>query len=174
MKHIAAIAILAAGTITTASANVFPYTTPRFRFEHFGKLDSTSQNIAREELGYTELTWNTFGLNPIENTSWAKLSDDERYAASSLGFTQGTWDCFVNHYEDYTWDELANKGVQEHYRALGWSQAHWEYTTDDVPYTEGRWWSMLTDNEKKAANGELYLFCWHIIIRYLLLLSPFL
>ena len=67
-------------------------------------------------------------------------------------------DCFVNHYEQFTWDQLNEKGVQEHYRALGWTQDHWEQTSfaGDLPFTEGRWWDMLTTNEKKAANKLCY------------------
>jgi hypothetical protein len=47
-------------------------------------------------------------------------------------------------------------GVQDYYKNLGWTQAHWDGTATDMPYTEARWWGMLTDNEKKAANGICY------------------
>mmetsp|Transcript_36199 Transcript_36199/g.65188 ORF Transcript_36199/g.65188 Transcript_36199/m.65188 type:complete len:398 (+) Transcript_36199:75-1268(+) len=152
----AAIAILASATFDSVSADTFPYATPTFRFEQFLKLDATSQSLAEERLGYIELTWNNHGLAPIEKKGWSSLSSNERDGANLLGFTEGTWNCFVNHFEDFSWDELAEKGAQEHYEGLGWTQAHWEHTATDVPYTEARWWGQLTDNEKKAANGLCY------------------
>jgi len=152
----AAIAILASATFDSVSADTFPYATPTFRFEQFLELDTTSQSIAEEKLGYIELTWNNHGLAPIEKKGWSSLSSNERDGANLIGYTEGTWDCFINHYEDYSWDELAEKGAQAHYQGLGWTQEHWEHTTDDIVYTEGRWWGQLTDNEKKAANGLCY------------------
>mmetsp|Transcript_6733 Transcript_6733/g.10761 ORF Transcript_6733/g.10761 Transcript_6733/m.10761 type:complete len:393 (+) Transcript_6733:155-1333(+) len=152
----AAIAILASATFDSVSADTFPYATPTFRFEQFLKLDATSQSLAEERLGYIELTWNNHGLAPIEKKGWSSLSSNERDGANLIGYTEGTWDCFINHYENYSWDELAEKGVQAHYQGLGWSQEHWEHTAADIVYTEGRWWGQLTDNEKKAANALCY------------------
>ncbi|KAL9180762.1 hypothetical protein ACHAXT_011215 [Thalassiosira profunda] len=152
----AAVALLAGAAAGVASADVFPYAKPGFRFSPFEQLSTTSQMIAEEELGYNAITWNNHALAPIEQTRFAGLTSNERDAAIQLGFTEGTWDCFINHYENFGWDELADKGVQEHFRELGWSQAHWDGTADDVPYTEARWWGMLTDNEKRAANAICY------------------
>lgn len=58
----------------------------------------------------------------------------------------------VNHYEDYSWDELVATGKHSWYQRLGWSKDHWEHVADTVPYTEARWWGQLTDDEKTAAN----------------------
>lgn len=151
----ATIAILV-NTAVSVSADTFPHATPTFRFEPFNKLASTSQNIAKEKLGYLAVTWNVHGLAPVEKKPWASLTSNERDGASLLGYTEAQWDCFLNHYEGYTWDELAEEGVQEHYEGLGWSQAHWERTATTIVYTESRWWSQLTDLEKQAANGLCY------------------
>ncbi|KAL7546468.1 hypothetical protein ACHAWF_009800 [Thalassiosira exigua] len=151
------IAVLAGAAAPAAATQpTFPVAQPGFRYEPFHKLDSTSKNIAEEKLGYQEVTWNVHGLAPIEKKGWTALTSNERDAASVLGFVQGTWDCFINHYQQYEWDELAAKGVQEHYRQLGWTQEFWEHDVDGVPYTEARWWDLLTENEKKAANALCY------------------
>jgi len=153
---VAAIAILASATPAYVSADEFRFPTPAFRYEPFHKLDSTSQNIAEEKLDYLELTWNNYGLAPVERKQWSSLTSNERDGASLLGYTEDTWDCFINHYEDYTWDELAEKGVQGYYEGLGWTREHWERTVDTIVYTESRWWTQLTDNEKQAANNLCY------------------
>eukprot|EP00580_Thalassiosira_gravida_P021066 CAMPEP_0201681288 /NCGR_PEP_ID=MMETSP0494-20130426/51036_1 /ASSEMBLY_ACC=CAM_ASM_000839 /TAXON_ID=420259 /ORGANISM="Thalassiosira gravida, Strain GMp14c1" /LENGTH=403 /DNA_ID=CAMNT_0048165029 /DNA_START=494 /DNA_END=1705 /DNA_ORIENTATION=+ len=152
----AAIAVLASVASSSVSANTFPFPTPTFRYEPFSSLSTTSQNIAEEKLGYVEVTWNNHGLAPIEHTGWVGLSSNERDGASLLGHTQDTWDCFINHYEGYSWDDLAEKGVQTHFIELGWTQAHWEHTADTIVPTDARWWGQLTDNEKRAANGICY------------------
>mmetsp|Transcript_26034 Transcript_26034/g.42290 ORF Transcript_26034/g.42290 Transcript_26034/m.42290 type:complete len:404 (-) Transcript_26034:184-1395(-) len=152
----AAIAVLASVASSSVSADTFPFPTPSFRYEPFSSLATTSQNIAEEKLGYVEVTWNNHGLAPIEHTGWAGLSSNERDGASLLGYTQDTWDCFIHHYEGYTWDDLAEKGVQTHFIDLGWTQAHWEHTVDTTVSTDARWWGQLTDNEKRAANGICY------------------
>lgn len=139
-----------------ASANAFPYAKPAFRYEPFDSLDKTSQNIASEKLGYLPLTWNNHGLADIERKGWDNLTSNEREAAEILGFTVDTWDCFINHYEQYSWEELAAEGVQEHFRNLGWDEGYWTHETEGVPYTDARWWDQLTDTEKLAANKLCY------------------
>mmetsp|Transcript_7459 Transcript_7459/g.13147 ORF Transcript_7459/g.13147 Transcript_7459/m.13147 type:complete len:403 (+) Transcript_7459:147-1355(+) len=151
----AVFAILASATIDSVSAT-FPFAQPAFRYEPFNELDTPSQTIAEEKLGYIDLTWNNHALAPIEKNAWNSLSSNEREGASLLGFTEDTWNCFINHYEDFAWDELAEMGVQEHYEKLGWTQAHWEHTATDIVSTEERWWSQLTDLEQRAANDLCY------------------
>lgn len=152
----AAIAMLASAAIPSVTANNFPYAMPTFRYEPFEKLDSTSRNIAETKLGYLGVTWNNHGLAPIEKKGWSALSSNERDAAVTLGFTEGTWDCFINHYEQYSWEDLEARGVQQHYRDLGWSEGHWTHEIEGVPYTEARWWDQLTSVEKQAANNLCY------------------
>jgi len=152
----AAIAILASSLQSATAEGTFPFSKPLFRFTPFHELSETYQSIAEEKLGYMEVTWNNHGIAPIEKKGWDQLTSNERDAASMLGFAEGTWDCFINHYEQYSWDDLALKGAQAHYRELGWTQAHWEHTITEVPYSEARWWDQLTDNEKKSANALCY------------------
>jgi len=163
-------AVLAAlATVAVVSADSkFPVVKPDVRYTPFSRLDTTTQTIAEEKLGYDELTWNNHGLASIEKRRWTSLTSNERDGADLLGFSQERWDCFINHFVDYAWDELAEIGntichthechrdktyIQQHYEQLGWTQAHWEGTTTDVPYTEARWWGQLTGPEQEAANG---------------------
>ncbi len=155
-SKVAAIAVAAASVVSLVSASSFPVDKPTQRFKPFNQLDTTAQNIAVEKLGYTEQTWNNHGLADIERLRWTSLTSNQRDAAVILGFSEKSWDCFVNHYESYSWDELATAGVQAHYRGLGWTEEHWTQETSESPYTESRWWDMLTDTEKLAANGICY------------------
>jgi hypothetical protein len=122
----------------------------------FDQLDLTLQNVAIEKMGYTEETWNTHGLADIERRRWSDLTSNQRDAAVLLGFGEKSWDCFINHYESYSWEELESAGVQAQYRGLGWTESHWTQETTESPYTESRWWDMLTESEKAAANGICY------------------
>ena len=151
----AVIAILAA-SMSVVSANTFPVTKPATRFMPFDQLDLTLQNVAIEKMGYTEETWNTHGLADIERRRWSDLTSNQRDAAVLLGFGEKSWDCFINHYESYSWEELESAGVQAQYRGLGWTESHWTQETTESPYTESRWWDMLTESEKAAANGICY------------------
>lgn len=83
-------AIVLAVASTVAAEDYFPYAKPTTRFQPFHKLDSTSQTIA-EELGYLDITWNNFGLAPIEDKGWNDLTAEEQDAATLLGFFEGTW-----------------------------------------------------------------------------------
>eukprot|EP00585_Thalassiosira_rotula_P003193 CAMPEP_0196135776 /NCGR_PEP_ID=MMETSP0910-20130528/4304_1 /TAXON_ID=49265 /ORGANISM="Thalassiosira rotula, Strain GSO102" /LENGTH=396 /DNA_ID=CAMNT_0041395965 /DNA_START=46 /DNA_END=1236 /DNA_ORIENTATION=+ len=131
-----------------------PYAKPTVRYTAYFRLDKTSQNIVEDKLGYSEATWNNFGIARVEKKRWSSLTSNERDGATLLGFTEGTWNCYINHYEDFSWEELEDMGMTQHYEGLGWTQAHWENPTDgEIPYTEARWWGQLTDNEKRAANG---------------------
>ena len=155
----AAIAILASSVgnnIRSVSADTFPVPVTALRFKPFQNLDSASQNIAENKLGYTAETWNNYGLATVEKKGWDMLTSNEREGAIQLGYTEGQWNCFINHYEHLTWEELETRGVQQLYRNLGWTETHWNNEADDVPYTESRWWDMLTDNEKASANKLCY------------------
>jgi len=149
------ILILASAALDSVSADFFPFDKPTFRYTPFQNLDTTIQIVAEEKLGYIMLTWNNHGLASVEKSGWESLTSNEREGAELLGFEQNTWSCWVNHYEDSTWDELVEKGAQAYFEQLGWTRAHWEYTAP-LPFTEGRWWGQLTDKEKDAANGLCY------------------
>jgi len=151
----AAIVLASCTTLATAQDNL-RFAKPGFRYKSFDKLSTTSQAIAEEQLGYTDISWNNFGIAPIEKKRWSELTDAQRDGASLLGFTEGVWDCYQNHYSSYTWTELAEEGIQDHIKNLGWTQSHWEGTADDIPSTEGKWWDLLTSEEKEAANGFCY------------------
>ena len=85
--------ILAGATLLDAvAADTFPFTKPGFRYTPFQNLDTTTQTIAEEKLGYIELTWNNHGLAPVEKSGWTSLTSNERDGADLLGFSQERWD----------------------------------------------------------------------------------
>lgn len=91
----AAITIMASASIDgVVSADTFPFPKPEFRYKAFHVLSPTAQAVAEDTLGYTEVTWNTHRLAPIELYSWENLTPDEQNGASELGYGPDTWDCF--------------------------------------------------------------------------------
>jgi hypothetical protein len=125
---------------------------PYFRFEPWGSLSST---YLAEQVGYTADTWSHPGENEIEGKSYASI--ENVYVLDQMGFTQYTWDCWVNHYTDYTWEELQCYGLSSAFKSLGWDETSWESENeDDWPEQEFTDWELLYDSEKKAAKRLCY------------------
>ena len=66
------------------------------RYELYSNLFA-GETTAANNLGYTELSWNTF-TNPIEAESYFTINARDSNLASniiSLGMDEGEWDCWV-------------------------------------------------------------------------------
>lgn len=113
------------------------------------------QEIAANVLGYTSTSWNVVGggFAAIERKGWGDLDFNERIGAIQLGYDKNTWECFVHHYQSYTWGQL-NVVAQEGARALGWTQALWD--GGGGPDSDDKWWGELTEAERSGANGLCY------------------
>lgn len=71
----------------------YPYPFPVERFTPWAYRKSGP--VSR--LGYTETTWNIAtlytGANPIEEQTYADLTDAQKAALTELGISQESWDC---------------------------------------------------------------------------------
>lgn len=148
-------------------------------FEYFNWIDlPVGAMEAALELGYDENSWVEIKTNPIEFIkfkdliegltekatvvgNFTLLTDDVQGALMDLDlFTDGglCWDFYVNHYDGYTWSELAETvtpfggNVQEIVATLGWDEMMWDNTdfTGDIPEAECKFWITLDPVEKWA------------------------
>ena len=109
-----------------------------------------------EELDYGEWKWDYPGYyEDIEDTSFAWQEDID--VLEQMGFNQYTWDCWINHYSDYTWEELECFGLDSAYMKLGWSKETWDsWDEDDWPEQEFTNWTLLYEEEQIAATELCY------------------
>lgn len=108
---------------------------PHVRFTPFEMLPYSLQLEAVQTLGYTATEWNEPGEADIEYYSIEDIcfyyenapqnwTCPTRQAIAKLGFdlnNEDQWDCWMNHYDDYSWSELEESDVAQHYAALGYT-----------------------------------------------------
>lgn len=135
---------------------------PMLRFKGWNELSDNAKQAA-VSLGYHEETWNIIGSNvPLETISYQLILEmaekTNRDALLTLGFTKPQqWDCYIQHYSDYTWDELDSKvNVQHHYVVLGWDRLMWNSNNRVIPEVEHKSWNDLTVEEQNAAHELCY------------------
>lgn len=97
---------------------------PFFRYTKYSELSDESK-AAATVLGYNNNAnkdWDLPNTNPIEQSAFFYLTDNQKEATKTLGFPtepyvgldlinyegSETWDCYVNHYGDYDWAESSN------------------------------------------------------------------
>jgi len=121
--------------------NLYPY--PGLRYTVWDDLTPEAMEAA-VHLGYGEDDWNLPGTAKIESLSYESIGlqgffgfdgQSQQNAIQDICLTELTWDCYLNHYEDYSWDELAAEEVQVYFQTLGWTQASWE-SDDESGYPE--------------------------------------
>jgi len=107
------------------------------------------------KLGYDRITWNIPGTADIEDNSWWALKqiNDDRLL-SRIGWKSITWDLWVNHYEDYSWQELELWELSSNFEVLGWNITTWG---DENTEWTNRTWNELTEDEQWAADGIGYI-----------------
>jgi len=137
---------------------LYPY--PDGRYTAYSEL-STEVNNAATGLGYTQEEWDVPGSKvQVEYLSWFTLNNTitefEMYA-TTIGFTTISWDCWVNHYIDYFWSEMVDEGVDQYWRALGYTELKWNGTDPSLPPSEEKKWAELTSEEQLAAEQICYM-----------------
>jgi hypothetical protein len=153
---LSSIAVLCSGQESVRLlANTRGIDQPEFRYVAFDDIGAAKRYEADTGLGYTEDTWNLPGTADVEKLSFGSLTADNQAAAVALGFSEVVWDCYVNHYDDYSWDELATEGVQQYYITLGWTDDAW--TTDSsTPASDEEFFGDLTSDQTAAAEELCY------------------
>lgn len=159
---------------TVNSFDVEPY--PTYRFRNYSSLSADEKNAATS-LGYDKKSWNLPGTADFEYVSWwyninmdyydhdgdgnyYEPNPDFENNAAILGFVgdekEDVWDCWMNHYEDYTWDDLETYDIASSYKDLGWTKEVWNDETLPAPASEDKYYSELTYKEKTAAVTICY------------------
>jgi hypothetical protein len=131
---------------------------PAFRYAPWATLN-LSTTIFAGILGYTSATWNLPSSNVIESISFETTGEstlDQQEAITNIGFSEEQWDCYVNHYDGYYWEELAEVGVQQFFVALDWTEASWTGQSS-YPASDDEYWADLTAEEQAAAFELCYL-----------------
>lgn len=173
---------------------------PELRFTPFSLLpESIAQDTILNVIGYDSETWDLPGSvnngdNNDGNIFWEgfsfgsiqSLSVNASAAIVGLNMTAQQWDCWSNHYQDFTFDDLlqeseieivfvegeegegsvsiGGRNLQEAMRVLGWTDANWN-TDERIEYffpqgtNRGQRpaWDELTVAEQLAATT----ICWN-------------
>jgi hypothetical protein len=128
---------------------------PSFRYAIWDDVSSIKQSIAETGLDYTENTWNVPGTADVERFAFGALTAENQVAAFALGFNEEEWDCYVNHYDDYSWADLSTEGVQQYFITLGWTEDSWT-TGSNPPASDDEFFDDLSSDETTAAEELCY------------------
>ena len=91
--------------------------------------------------------WNEIGTNPIERLRWSDLSNVQRDAAISLGFEdEASWNCWMNHWESFSWKQLHSLELTPYLRSLGWDMDSWNSQYGNPPMKRRQLWAELDGN----------------------------
>jgi hypothetical protein len=130
---------------------------PEFRYVEWGGIGDDQQAIAKEGLDYTKKTWNVPGEADVEKLAFSSLTAENLVAALALGFEEEVWDCYVNHYDDYSWADLETEGVQQYFITLGWTEDRWtDADATDPPESEDLFFDELSADQTIAAEEICY------------------
>eukprot|EP00569_Conticribra_weissflogii_P019084 CAMPEP_0171450436 /NCGR_PEP_ID=MMETSP0881-20121228/40627_1 /TAXON_ID=67004 /ORGANISM="Thalassiosira weissflogii, Strain CCMP1336" /LENGTH=643 /DNA_ID=CAMNT_0011974891 /DNA_START=33 /DNA_END=1964 /DNA_ORIENTATION=+ len=143
----------------TPSAAPIQYSRPTrvdIRYVPWNELDPETQKIAMN-LDYTNTTWNKYGANPIEESSWEDLTSEQTSNASLLGYDMKSWDCWINHYEGYRWIDMGQPFIQvlQWFTSLGWDIQSWT-GKKEAPESDFKTWYELTSEERFSAAQLCY------------------
>jgi hypothetical protein len=127
-------------------------------------MDMTSQEIAKKTLKYKDTTWNkpmTAEIELLDLTTIYEDSPEQEEAIYLLGIEDWfQWDCYINHFYNYGWTELADPelpdgDVTRLLIQLGWSEA--SYNGDvDPPESEDLLWNELSADQQETATNLCY------------------
>lgn len=131
---------------------------PWYRYRLWDTLNGSVQAHA-ETLSYTNESWNLPGLHTLEKLSFETIRAESSQLVSAIveiGFTEYVWDCWVNHYDDYWWEELEQFELAQYYAVLGWNQSTWDTANSSIPESSDLYWNELSDEQRTAAREVCY------------------
>mmetsp|Transcript_18323 Transcript_18323/g.39944 ORF Transcript_18323/g.39944 Transcript_18323/m.39944 type:complete len:358 (+) Transcript_18323:66-1139(+) len=133
----------------------FPVAPPEHRFTPWNLLPLPIRSAA-QKLKYNSNNWNFLGSNwdGIEALRWKFLSPAQQSSASFIGFSEPSWDCWMNHYENYTWAEL-DDATRNSAITLGYDEELWN-VMDMEFIPEQYYWHRLKDDVRHS----LYQLCY--------------
>eukprot|EP00978_Attheya_sp_CCMP212_P002741 scaffold5612_cov46-Attheya_sp.AAC.4 len=137
-------------------------------FLYYGNVawDDLPLNIkdAWQAIGFTNASksWWQQGrdYDAIESKSWSTLDIENSFFqgnATIVGFTNETWDCHINHYYDYSWEELIAYDLNEYFETIGYTASDmWEGDDEtDLDFEDKEW-----DEIETEVQGALVSICW--------------
>ena len=129
----------------------YPLAKPANRLVEWNDLNETDKMQLEGFLGYDNFTWNILRLDETEQKGWFELVYYEKdVAASVLGLDEKSWDCWINHYDSYSWNDLVKRGLDTYWRGLGYTEESWNEEIEDPQ--KGNTWDELTEEEKTHAT----------------------
>lgn len=133
---------------------------PTIRFTPWQKINETAKEDA-EILGYrSERSWDNVGSNSIERLSYETIGLRSPKRASAIRRlmeeAEESWDCYVNHYDDYSWEELEKYELVETFTTLGYDEYSWMDDKAPRPDVENENWVDLRPEERLAAEYICY------------------
>jgi len=127
------------------------------RFVPWNKLERSLQLTASKHLRYTRETWDVLGSNSIEALRWSDLSDEQKNAARELGFnSQASWNCWMNHWESFSWKQLYTLELTPYLQSLGWDIHSWNAQYGDPPMKRMESWRDLSTEQRRDATMLCY------------------
>jgi hypothetical protein len=142
----------------------YPIPIPSLRFMPWKEIiadnNTTRLKLLQDTLGYDEFTWNVLRLAPVEQNAWYELTSSESNAVETIfGLDNAGWDCWINHYDSYSWADLMTSEIDEHFIGLGWSEASWVDDEGEVgpPASEEKQWHELNDVEQYHATELCFI-----------------
>ena len=131
-----------------------PFPLPELRYVEWQKLGLNELTVA-ESLGYNKMSWNNLEISDLESTAFENLSAAEQQGAMALGFDQETWNCYMFHYNGYSWNELEDADVAQYLVTLGWTEDN-RGGDEDSPDSDDMSWDELSKEEQFAATKICY------------------
>ena len=131
---------------------------PENRYVMWGDLSDVVRESAMN-LTWNNYTWNKPGTADIERLSFATLGESRRGLVETIVGSINTaerWDCFIDHYEGYSWAQLQAIQVDQYWTALGWTEATWNGSSATPPSSETTSWLQLSFEEQTAARELCY------------------
>ena len=133
-----------------------PMMKPVDRFVPWHTIEEDLQSKLSKTFEYTDLSWNVLRLAEIEQKGWFQLVYYQEELAKELGFDQ-EWDCWINHFDSYSWNDIVSRKIGEHFTALGWTEKAWD-GDEGPPESDSKSWSELSEVEQLHASQLCYDF----------------
>ncbi|CAB9520884.1 expressed unknown protein [Seminavis robusta] len=139
-------------SVVLPADNVKNLERPENRFYAWDSLPPDVVNTV-EDLGYTEDTWSEVQEADIEKVKYDDLNETQKYGVDALGFgPKEVYDCWIHHYDSYSWEELYAAGVQSYWETLGWNATSWMGVHPPAKNLTNTRFEELNDDEQEAVQ----------------------
>lgn len=137
-----------------------PILYPWFRYQPWEYLTPREKSLA-DLIGWDQTSWNA-GKSLYDDSesdaslAFADLTDEQRSNLMDLGFYEEQYDCWINHYEGYSWSDLQLYGLAGYFETFGFTADNFLGAQGSVAAYQQADWNELSEAQKEAA----YQLCW--------------